>query len=310
MASRRLAADADPQTRLRTPIARSARERTGLTGRIVLVVAAVVVVASTWLLTAPATLADWAIGRLTAGRIRIADASGSIWRGQGRLVLVDVETERTRREGTASNSGGAATGSSTVSADQRGLVPLAGVPVPGPITWQIRPWPLLLGRLEATARHDSMAQPVRIDGNTQTVTIAAGAMQLPSIALDRLGSPWTAVRPVGSLAVSWQPLRIERGGFQGRLVLDLRDVSSALTPVRPLGAYRLEVDAKGQTADLRMTALEGPLRLSGSGNWSARGGLKFQAEAEADESERLRLQSLLGLLGRREGSRTMIRVGA
>ncbi len=307
MVSRRLPADAPvaPRIRMRS---RPPRERTGIVARILFGLLVLLVVVLVWALTAPATLADWAVGRLTAQRIRIADASGSIWQGQGRLVLVDVDTERARRDGTPAV--GAASGSAASGVPAGGLVPLAGVPIPGTITWQISPWPLLLGRLEATARHDSMARPVSINGNTRTVTIGAGAMQLPSIALDRLGSPWTAVRPVGSLAVNWQALRIENNGFQGRLVLDLRDVSSALTPVRPLGAYRLEVDAKGQSADLRMTALEGPLRLSGNGNWTARGGLRFQAEAEADESERLRLQSLLGLLGRREGSRTLIRIGA
>lgn len=264
--------------------------------------AIVLVVLVTWLLTAPATMADWALGKATSQRIRIADATGSIWRGKGRLVIVDVEGERVRRERAADNAG-----TKTNAAD---LLALAGVPIPGTITWKIDPWPLLLGRLEATAQHDSMARPVTLNGNAQSLLIGPGAMQLPSIALDRLGSPWNAVKPVGSLAVNWQQLRVAQNGFEGKLVLDLRDASSALTTVRPLGAWRLEVDAKGPAADLRMVPLEGPLRLSGSGNWTARNGLRFQAEAEADESERLRLQSLLGLLGRREGNRTIIRIGA
>lgn len=266
--------------------------------RLLFVAVAGVVVLAVWLMTAPATLADWALGKATAQRIRIADASGSIWQGSGRLVLVDTDTERVRRE----------RGGGDANVDP-GLA-LAGVPIPGTFTWKIDPWPLLLGRLQATARHDSMAQPVTLNGTADSMVIGPGAMQLPSIALDRLGSPWNAVKPVGSLAVNWQKLSVARQGFEGKVVLDLRDASSALTPVRPLGAWRLEVDARGQSADLKMVPLEGPLRLSGSGNWTARGGLRFQAEAEADESERPRLQSLLGLLGRREGNRTIIRIGA
>ena len=274
----------------------------GWWGKALFAVAIIVVVLVTWLLTAPATLADWALGKATAQRIRIADATGSIWNGKGRLVIVDVDGERVRRERAADNPGTKTSGGE--------LLALAGVPIPGTIAWKIDPWPLLLGRLEATARHDSMASPVTLTGNTQALQIGPGAMQLPSISLDRLGSPWSAVKPVGSLGVSWQQLRVARNGFEGKLVADLRDASSALTTVRPLGAWRLEVDAKGPAADLRMVPLEGPLRLSGSGNWTARGGLRFQAEAQADESERLRLQSLLGLLGRREGDRTIIRIGA
>ena len=58
------------------------------------------------------------------------------------------------------------------------------------------------------------------------------------------------------------------------------------------------------------TSIDGPLRLSGEGTWTTATGLRFTAYAEADESERVRLQSLLGLLGRREGARTMIKIGA
>lgn len=270
--------------------------------RLLLIAAIVIVVVGTWLLTAPATMADWALGKVSSQRLRIADASGSIWNGKGRLVIVDVAGQRDRRERADPATG-------VNEADAR-MLALSGVPIPGTISWKIDPWPLLLGRLEASIQHDSMAKAVSLNGTAGALRISPGAMQLPSIALDRLGSPWNAVRPVGSLGVSWQQLQVARNGFEGRLVLDLRDASSALTTVRPLGAWRLEVDARGQSADLRMVPLEGPLRLSGSGNWTARGGLKFQAEAEADESERLRLQSLLGLLGRREGNRTIIRIGA
>ncbi len=270
--------------------------------RVLFALVLLAVVLGTWLWTAPATMADWALGKATGQRIRIADASGSIWQGRGRLVIVDVAGERDRRErADAATSGSAPSGQ---------MLALSGVPIPGSIRWKIDPWPLLLGRLQATVQHDSMAKPVTLNGNASGLQIGPGAMQLPSIALDRLGSPWNAVRPVGSLGVNWQQLQVARNGFEGRLVLDLRDASSALTTVRPLGAWRLEVDARGQSADLRMVPLEGPLRLSGSGNWTARGGLRFQAEAEADESERLRLQSLLGLLGRRDGNRTIIRIGA
>jgi general secretion pathway protein N len=80
--------------------------------------------------------------------------------------------------------------------------------------------------------------------------------------------------------------------------------------VRPLGAYRIEVIGSGAQAQVRMNTLSGPLRLEGSGSWDARSGLRFTAEALAEGPERVRLQSLLGLLGRRDGERTIIKIGA
>ncbi|MGE0798082.1 MAG: type II secretion system protein N [Lautropia sp.] len=255
---------------------------------------AVLVAAAVILFTAPASLVDWGLKQVTAGRVRLADAAGSIWAGQGRIVLVDVLTERQRDE----------QGRSSTPAS------LAGVVIPGTVRWQIQPLPLLIGRLQATASHESMARPAEISGTAQRLSVSGGAMQLPSVSLARLGSPWSTVRPTTSLAVSWQPFAIENGIARGKAALELRDVASALTPVRPLGAYRIDIDGSGPQSTVAMTTLEGPLRLSGNGTFTPRTGLRFTAYAEADESERLRLQSLLGLLGPREGTRTMIKIGA
>jgi len=265
-------------------------------GRVVLYVALGLVVAlATMLVTAPASLVDLAQQRTTDGRVRLADATGSIWNGQGRVVLVDVTTIANREQ-----QGGA----------PRGAVSLPGVVIPGTIRWEVSALPLIIGRLQASASHESMAKPVVIAGNASRLQITGGSLQLPDVNLARLGSPWTTVRPTASLAVTWQPIVLENGRFNGQAVLELRDVASALTPVRPLGAYRIDIDGTGTASVIRMSSLDGPLRLSGQGTWTPATGLRFTAYAEADEAERLRLQSLLGLLGRRDGTRTMIKIGA
>ena len=68
----------------------------------------------------------------------------------------------------------------------------------------------------------------------------------------------------------------------------------------------------GRQADtmLIMSSIEGPLRLSGEGVFTPSHGLRFTAWAEVDESERLKLAPLVRLLGRQEGTRTMIKIGA
>ncbi len=275
---------------------RRAPGRTWGVGRIFLYLALGLLVALvTMLVTAPASLVDLGLKQATDGRVRLADAAGSIWTGQGRVVLVDVRAEEELAQRAASG---------------RAPASLPGVVVPGTIRWQISPLPLLMGRLQATASHESMARPVVLAGTAARLQVTGGSLQLPNVNLARLGSPWTTIRPTASLGVTWQPIVIEGGRFSGQAVLELRDVASALTPVRPLGAYRVDIDGTGAATGIRMSSLEGPLRLSGEGNFTPRAGLRFTAYAEADEAERLRLQSLLGLLGRREGTRTMIKIGA
>ncbi|RKW38412.1 MAG: type II secretion system protein N [Lautropia sp.] len=263
-------------------------------GRIALwTVLSLLVALVTALVLAPASMADWGLKVATHGRVRLADASGSIWHGQGKVVLVDVAALAARERDKPD-----------------AVLPLPGVLVPGTIRWDIQVLPLLIGRVQVLARHDSMAQPVEISGTFARPRFSAGSIRLPNVSLSRLGSPWSTVQPTASLALSWEPFEIVNGKANGVASIELRDVASALTPVRPLGAYRLDIDGRQADTMLNMSSIEGPLRLSGEGVFNPSHGLRFTAWAEVDESERLKLAPLVRLLGRQEGTRTMIKIGA
>lgn len=235
--------------------------------------------------SAPASFADLALARATSGRMRLAETSGSVWQGSGRLVLVDT---------------GAA-------GENRSAV--AGVAVPGRIDWNVRALPLLIGQVDASLGIEGMAQPVRVQGSYGEVRVSGGAVALPSVDLGRMGSPWNTLRPSGALSLRWENLTLRQGGLEGRAQIELRDASSAMTPVRPLGSYRVEIVGRGGQADLSIQTLAGPLRLQGSGSFTAQTGLRFTAEASADPAERASLDSFLGVIGPREGSRTIIKIG-
>lgn len=252
---------------------------------------ALLAIAGTAVATAPARFIDLALERGTLGRVRLADAEGTVWRGAGRVVLVDTAAGTQAGDGA---SGGA----------------LQGVAIPGRLRWAVKPWPLLAGLVDAQVSVDGMAAPVRLQGSFAELQVGAGALALPSVALGRLGSPWNSIRPEGALALRWEPLAIRNGQIHGRGSIELRDAGSAMTPVSPLGSYRVDIDSEGGQARLVIETLSGPLRLVGSGNWTARGGLRFEAQATADAADAQRLQSFLGVIGRREGARTVIRIGA
>jgi len=245
-----------------------------------LVAALVVVVAF-----APASLVDAAAARASLGRVRLADATGSIWRGAGRLVIADP-----------------------AAGDAQAAV-AAGFALPGAITWRLRPLPLLFGLVDASLAIDAMGEPVDISGNPTEMRVGAGRLDLPSVDLARLGSPWNTIRPSAALSLQWQSLAIRRGVLDGRVVAELRDAASAMTPVRPLGSYRIVVNGDGRDVSLSLSTLSGPLRIAGDGNWERRRGLRFVAQAHAEGAERARLQSLLSLIGKREGERTIVRIG-
>src|SRR5690606_41628855 len=98
--------------------------------------------------------------------------------------------------------------------------------------------------------------------------------------------------------------------FDGKSERDFRVVAPAPTPLRPLGDCRSGVTVAGGRAALSFHSLQCPLRLAGTGTLDARAGGRFEAEAFADESERQRLDAFLGMIGRRDGDRTIIKIGA
>jgi len=243
---------------------------------------------------APASVLDPLVARFSEGRLRLADTSGTVWNGRARIVLADVREVDDRSDGAVRASAL--------------LVP--GMVVPGVFSWAVSLSHLLTGELQARIEHDSMSQSVVLSARPTVLQISAGSMLLPSLPLERLGSPWTTIRPTGSLAIKWDALTVREGRFEGQVSLELSHAASALSPVRPLGAYRVQVVGAGAQAGVTMTTLNGPLVLEGTGNWNARSGLRFTAQAQAQEPEKQRLLPLLGLLGRREGDRILIKIGA
>jgi general secretion pathway protein N len=80
--------------------------------------------------------------------------------------------------------------------------------------------------------------------------------------------------------------------------LDLTEVASRLSPIRPLGAYRVRMDWQGQQAQLQLTSLAGPMLLNGNGGID-KGRFHFSGRAQAASGQEERLANLLNLLGQR-----------
>ncbi|MFZ9406043.1 MAG: type II secretion system protein N [Burkholderiaceae bacterium] len=241
------------------------------------------------------------MAKVTQKRVRLAQAQGTVWNGSARLVLADVRDARQ----ALSDLGG------RIEQTGRSGSALAGLAIPGEFSWVLRPAALLAGRIELDLRHSSQTLPSRISAGFSGFTLTRGAISLPSVALERLGSPWNTLRPTASVSLTWDDWQIDPGGrAQGRLVLELSGVSAAVSPVRPLGAYRGELISSGEQARVNLSTLSGPLHLEGKGLWTNRTGLNLSAQAWADPQFRDRLEPMLSLMGRREGDKFIIRIGA
>lgn len=235
------------------------------------------------LLFAPARwLAGW-ISQATGGQLLLADPRGTVWTGSSQLVL----------------SGG--------SGSQGGVV------LPGRVDWRLRPsfWQL---RAEVNAaccmQQVALVQAVPRGLNLK-INVQDHQSRWPASLLAGLGTPWNTVQAQGWLALSTQGLSLEwaegRLSMAGRVQMDAQDMASRLSTLKPMGSYRLQLTG-GSLVTLQLETLQGSLQLSGRGQWVG-GRLRFDGVASSAPERQDALSNLLNIIGRREGARSLIKVG-
>ncbi|MGM9488695.1 type II secretion system protein N [Ideonella sp. YS5] len=250
---------------------------------------------------APASWLADAVERASGGRLLLAEAEGSLWRGSALPVL----------------TGGAGSKDAAV--------------LPSRLDWSISPF---FGGLRL-----KVAQPCCIDPGLElewrpgwnkvaiAVKPAAGPVgHWPAAWLEGLGAPWNTLRPGGQLRLATQGLVLESQGgvwhVRGSADLDWLQASSRLSTMEALGSYRIGLvgtpadpvaDGAGAKAPagrptISLRTLDGALQLNGNGQWGERG-LKFTGEARAAPGFETALSNLLNIIGRRNGAASVISIG-
>ena len=236
---------------------------------------------------APAQWADHAVRSISGGRVELAEATGTIWNGSATLVLAPGGTSDVGRAG-----------------------------LPDPLSWHLSPWPLLFGDFELTLRHPSaLTSPWQISAYAGgRMQLGAATLRLPAAMLTGLGAPWNTVRPGGIISLHTDGMQFAQGRFQGSVTAEWEYASSALTPVSPIGHYRLETSGPYPGTRLQLQTISGPLELAGSGTIAEGGRLRFQGiarpQATADQATKTQLTGLISLLGRREGDAAILSFGS
>jgi general secretion pathway protein N len=181
--------------------------------------------------------------------------------------------------------------------------------------WQLRPhWTGLRLQLQADC---CTPQPLRMTAGlgwgVMTLAWADNTSEWPAGMLAGLGAPWNTVQAEGRLVLTLQGLSVEwlagRARLQGSASLDAVALSSRLSTLRPIGSYRLRLIGDGQASppQLQLQTLEGSLQLSGAGQWTGTR-WNFRGHASASPDDERVLGNLLNIVGRRQGSRSIIAV--
>nr|WP_105532163.1 type II secretion system protein N [Solimicrobium silvestre] len=221
---------------------------------------------------APAVWLSTLLEMQTDGRFALGDAQGSLWNGSAFI-------------GVAATKNG-------------DLTPL----LPGRFAWHLSPI-LLLGQIELGLENSAaLQQPLHITGNLRHVQVSPGGLILPAERLSGLGAPLNTVKPSGKMTLSWDALGVTlsegKVDINGTMKLQMQDIASALSPIKPLGSYLMNFVWHGQQADIELKTLQGPMLLSGKGAL-VQGRLQFSGSAQAQEGQEDKLANLLNLLGQR-----------
>ena len=234
-------------------------------------------------LFAPARWLSAVVQQASGGQVQLIEPHGTIWDGSARLLL----------------SGGRGSRDSAA--------------LPGQVDWRLRPgWLALNFQITAACCTPAPLQAYLAPRWTGSVLqLADGASQWPAALLAGLGTPWNTVQAEGSLRLVTQGLSFTwnegRLAVAGRAELSALAMSSRLSTLKPMGSYRITLTG-GDTPALEVSTLEGSLQLSGSGRWvGAR--LRFEGVASAAPEHEAALANLLNIIGRRNGTRSIITLG-
>jgi general secretion pathway protein N len=221
------------------------------------------------------------VEKQTAGRLTLGDAHGTLWRGSAFI-------------------GGAPSASDPIT-------PL----LPGRFSWRLSPM-VLLGSVDAELENsEALSEPISVKGNWRQWQVSQGAIILPAGRLAALGAPLNTVQPSGQMRLSWEPLQLTqqngKAAMVGMMNLEINDLASRLSPIKPLGSYDLAFDWRGTLASMTLKTVKGPMLLSGAGTLS-NGRLQFSGTAQAEAGQEQRLANFLNLLGqsRRVGDTDII----
>lgn len=239
------------------------------------------------LLFLPARWLAGPVASMTRSHVQLVNASGTLWNGRADVVLSGGEDSRTRAS------------------------------LPGGISWRLRPGLSPLASLSLTASCCT-AEPLqlefRLGWGLRELRWKAGSLRWPTELLAGLGTPWNTLGLEGRMDIETPGLSVALA--RGRLVVDgqvtvrAQDLSSRMATLRPLGSYQIDVRSgeDGGATAIVLSTLRGDLQIQGTGQWVG-GRLRFRGEAWASPNREAALANLLNIIGRRQGSRSIINLG-
>jgi hypothetical protein len=238
------------------------------------VAAAACLLAAAVVVEAPAALLDRQLDTLTHGRVRVADAAGTVWNGSGTLIVLPYVARL-------------------------------------PVLWHIDALPLLRSRLSGTLGPDTTElQQATFDLGSDDFAVRRFAVALPAEALLRAAdAPAVVAAAGGTVAVRADTFAMRRGVFEGAFTA--RWQGASLPGPRPevrvaLGEVRLDGVGDGGEIKGALSNVGGDIEINGTlvlaATGAARAEARMRPRAGVDAERSKAIVAALSMIGSADDS--------
>jgi general secretion pathway protein N len=157
----------------------------------------------------------------------------------------------------------------------------AGPPLEiGELRWKTAWNGLLTAKLASDVTFGAAERPVHLELSPAGVSVQGLDLALPARVLASFVPGLETFGPGGELRVRSESLRVEGDSILGLAEVEWRQVRLSRAPNLDLGSHVAKLRGAGSRVDIDLATLEGPLRLSGSGTWDLKSGVKGAGSAE------------------------------
>ncbi len=200
--------------------------------------------------TFPAPWFSRVIEGISGQTLLLRDPAGTAWSGSGRLFV-------RQRSGDMLDLGAL-----------RWISSLSGV---------------LAGKLAADLSFGESAPPVRLELSPGSTTVRGLNLELPGQILANIAPAIEALGPLGKIRIRSDSLRFDANSVLGLAEVEWRPVQLARAQGLDLGSHVTRMRGGGRKVDIELATIQGPLRLSGGGNWGRDSGLNVSGVIEHGE---------------------------
>lgn len=208
---------------------------------------------------APSSLMGYMLERASSGQLMLARTQGALWQGSGILLLKNA----------------------------------SGIRSLGAYRWHLQPWKAAM-QLQAGA-YEPMTLQLR--PLLARLDVDHLRLDLPAALLEVAAPQLHPYRLQGALQAQAEHLELDTHGMLGQITVDWLHAASGLSPIAPLGDYRIILKGDGQKLEASLSTQGGKLQLQANGHLDPVQGVQISGTARASAGAEAELNELLHYIG-------------